>query len=58
MWHPKFRHFLMAELKREKGRLSEAQKSVIAELEHCGVRVYVWKPSDWDKIEAVLKGKP
>jgi VRR-NUC domain len=57
MWHPKRGAFLMAELKRETGRLSEAQKVVIDELRACGVNVHVWRPSDFETtIVPLLKG--
>ena len=46
---------IFAELKTERGRLSEAQKEWLASLEECaGVESFVWKPSDWDEIHAVL----
>ena len=46
---------LFAELKTERGRLSAAQKVWVAALEECaGVESYVWRPSDWDEIHAVL----
>ena len=46
---------LFAELKTERGRLSAAQKGWLAALEECaGIENYVWRPSDWDEIHAVL----
>jgi len=48
---------IFAELKREKGVLSVAQKQVLAELGTLGVEVYVWRPSDFDDIVDLLKGK-
>lgn len=57
MWHPNKLRFFMAELKREKGRLSKAQELVIAELRDCGVEVHVWRPSDFETtIVPLLKG--
>jgi hypothetical protein len=53
-----FRHgqLVFAELKREKGRVSDAQKLILAELEliPCA-KVYLWRPSDWDDIVLALK---
>ena len=56
MWHVAQKRLIFAELKREKGKLSESQKVVLAELETLGVEVYVWRPSDWDTILELLKG--
>ena len=59
MWNVEQKRFIWAELKREKGRLSESQKVVLLELETLGVaEVYVWRPSDFDRIIELLKGKP
>ena len=38
---------IFAELKREKGRLMAKQAWFLAQLRECGVRVYLWRPSDW-----------
>ena len=47
-----------AELKRQDaktGKVTEAQQEWIDELRGCpGVEVYVWRPSDMDKILAIL----
>ena len=42
---------LFAELKRELGTVSEAQSSWLEQLPHA----YVWRPSDWDEVERILK---
>lgn len=47
--------FIWAELKREKGRLSEDQKLMHAELEKFHP-VFVWRPSNWDWIVLVARG--
>jgi len=46
---------IFAELKREKGKTSPAQDEVLGELRliPCA-EVYLWKPSDWDTIEAII----
>ena len=59
MWHVKQKRLIFVELKREKGRLSESQKIVLDELSTLGVaEVYLWRPSDFDRIIELLKGKP
>ena len=57
MWNVEQKRLIFAELKREKGKLSESQKVVLSELETLGVEVYVWRPSDFDDIIEILKGK-
>jgi len=47
---------IFAELKSDKGKLSEAQEMWIYALSTAmRVGVYVWKPSDWDEIVEILK---
>jgi len=47
---------IFAELKREKGRISPAQVEVLEELKQIPcAEVYLWKPSDWIRIEATVK---
>lgn len=53
-WRGRAPRFVLAELKRETGRLSAAQESTIAQLRAAGVEVYVWRPSDWAEVERVL----
>ena len=45
---------VMAELKTEKGRLTDGQKEWI---EASGGTIRVWRPSDWDEIVSVLTGQ-
>jgi len=46
---------IYAELKRERGRLTPAQEQAIDLLDKCpGVETYLWKPSDWPRIEKIL----
>lgn len=54
LWHPVFKKFMFAELKREKGKLRVDQVRVIDELRSLGFKVYVWHPSDWEAIEEFL----
>ncbi len=50
-------HVVFAELKSDTGQLSPAQEAWIDALSRCpGVRAFVWRPSDWDQIVAVLRG--
>lgn len=45
---------IIAELKREDGKLTTAQRQWIDALSLAGAEVCVWRPSDWDEIVAVL----
>lgn len=45
---------LFVELKRESGKVSEAQQQWLDDLAACGQSVYVWRPSDWDQVVSVL----
>ena len=46
---------LFVELKREKGKLSPAQVTVLDELRLLeSAEVYVWRPSDWDSLVNIL----
>lgn len=46
---------IYAELKSEKGSLSSAQGIWMLALEKAGQEIYCWRPSDWPKIEEVLR---
>lgn len=45
---------VFAELKREKGKLSDAQEQWIAALHAAGAEIYVWRPGDLEDIAKVL----
>jgi hypothetical protein len=46
---------LFAELKKENGRVSPAQTRWLTLLAKVpGVETYIWRPSDWDEIQARL----
>jgi hypothetical protein len=45
---------IWAELKRESGRVSPEQKGWLDRLQAAGQEVYLWRPSMWGEIEAVL----
>lgn len=59
---------VFAELKAENGRVSDAQREWLDELEKAegmtdphgyrgGVEVHLWRPSDWDAIVETLTGR-
>lgn len=48
---------VMAELKTENGRVSEAQSDWLDALRAAGVETYLWRPSDWDAVLATLQTK-
>lgn len=43
------------ELKKERGRIRPAQIEVMERLRAAGAEVYLFRPSDWPEIEAVLR---
>lgn len=49
------RTVIYAELKAQKGRVSEAQKAWHEALRAAGEEVHVWRPSDWPEVEARLR---
>jgi hypothetical protein len=46
---------IYAELKAEKGKLTRAQKNMLDMLNQCNQTTYIWRPSDWNDIEEVLR---
>lgn len=48
---------LLAELKTERGKLSERQVAMLLDLDAHGIEVQVWRPSSWERIESTLKGE-
>lgn len=49
---------ILAELKSERGKLSDAQQGWLDLLRTVkGVEVYCWRPSDWDELEQVLRDR-
>lgn len=45
---------IFAELKRERGIVSEQQEDWIQAIKNCGIEVYVWRPSDLHDLVAIL----
>lgn len=47
---------VMAEVKREKGRVTAAQQGWLDDLARVAtIDTYLWRPSDWPTIEGVLR---
>lgn len=48
---------VFAELKSERGQVTEAQLAWLLDLKRAGAETYVWRPSDWlsGEIEAALR---
>ena len=46
---------IFCELKTQKGRVSPEQRAWLDLLTECDQEVYLWRPSDMDEIERVLK---
>src|SRR5262245_27714679 len=47
---------IFAELKTARGKLTPGQTNWLHALEATGAEVYLWKPDQWDEIEALLSG--
>jgi len=45
---------IFVELKSETGKVSTDQQEWLKALRACGVEVHVWRPSDWERITAIL----
>lgn len=54
--HPKRRLVIYAELKVGKNTLTPEQEEWCGDLQEANQIVRVWKPEDWDSIEATLGG--
>ena len=46
---------LFVELKRQDGKATPKQRVWLEALKAAGQEVYLWRPSDWDALEAVLR---
>lgn len=46
---------IFAELKSEKGKATEAQLEWLHGFRSCNLEAYVWRPSDFDEIERILR---
>jgi hypothetical protein len=54
LWRPG--QFLMAELKTDTGPVSDEQLDVLHSLHAAGVDARLWRPRDWDEVQATLTG--
>ena len=50
----KDKRLIFAELKTEKGKLTQEQKDTLESLASTGNEVYLWRPSNWNEITEVL----
>lgn len=56
--HPTQNRLLVVELKREIGQPNKAQRRWLEALGRCGPpEVHVWRPSDLERITAILRGE-
>jgi hypothetical protein len=46
---------VFAELKSQRGRVTDDQAYWIRDLRACGAEVYLWRPSDWPAVEGILR---
>ena len=46
---------LFVELKSDTGKLTDAQRVWLNQLSLCGQEFYVWRPSDWARVEEALR---
>lgn len=46
---------VFAELKSERGTPTDEQQAWLDDLRASGQQAFLWKPSDWDEIERVLR---
>jgi len=47
-------HSIFAELKSDKGKVTQEQQSWLDMLKDCGYEAYVWRPGDFDEIVSRL----
>ena len=52
--HPAGHGFIMAELKTDKGRMTDGQRTIARALQANGVEYYLWRPSDISEVEERL----
>jgi len=46
---------LFVEFKSDRGKATAAQLAWIGELRACGQEVYIWRPSEFEKIQRILR---
>lgn len=47
---------IFAELKTDKGKLTEKQEEWLMALREAGAEAYIWRPAQWDEVVAILGG--
>lgn len=55
MVHRRTGRLIFAELKAEKGKLTVEQMDVLDLLRSTAAEVYVWRPSDFDELQRILR---
>ena len=53
--NPEQKRVIFAELKSEKGKVTEYQQEWLDTLKACGQTVYVWRPTDIEAIAEILR---
>lgn len=53
--HVRKRRILYVELKSDTGKVSADQAAVLAALQEAGAETRVWRPRDWDELQADLE---
>ena len=55
LWLVRAPRLIVVELKSERGRLTERQRTWLDLFRRCpGIEVYVWRPSNWPDVEVAL----
>lgn len=57
LWSERQQRLIFAELKTDRGRVTDDQAAVLASLERAGQEVHVWRPTDLDQIARTLTQK-
>lgn len=53
--NPEQKRVIFAELKTEKGKVTDYQQEWLDTLAECGAEVYVWRPGDIEEIAEILR---
>lgn len=56
--NPEQKRIVYAELKSEKGKVTEKQREWLDALEACGAEVWLWRPADIEGIALILSPNP
>lgn len=55
LWHPIAGQLIVAELKSNKGRLTQAQIDTLRSIQACGTLAYIWRPHDLPAVRDILQ---